>query len=840
MKKIYVYISPIIRIKVVFFFILFLSAKQLSAQLTYIPDPAFRAFLQTTFPAAMIFPDSLDQNDSIVLSTASINCSNKLIYDLTGISAFVNLTTLTCSLNNLSSLPVLPDSVHSLDCSGNLITSISVLPVALKIFNCENCLLNVLPPLPSGLTELYCRYNFLSTIPALPFSLQSLSCKNNQITSLPALPVNLTVLDCSDNQLSLLPPLPSALTTLLCSFNVLSALPTLPNGLLILTCNSNPSLSLPPTLPPLLQILDVSGVPSIFIPALPGSLLTFVCRSMLPSLTTLPALPVNLTKLDFRNNNVSILPVLPSGIKQLYADNNNLSILPQPLPAALDELKLVNNPISCIPWLYQGILFVDTDVSDCLLNKPAGCLNCSSYPTCTPAYNCNNVSYVNGTVFNDLNMDGIYNASEPGRPECFIYSTNGNFSTGADTNGIYYLPSDTGISFTVQTQIPLYRILSTTPSSHFFSNYGIIDSLNHIGFYDLPNINDLSLSFYSYGFIKPGYTYQSLLLLDNPGTTVQNGQLFFVKPSLATFISANPVQSQVSGDTIFWNVTNLTPLTSTLQYKVALHIPPGTALGTTMTGYAGVYTAAIDSVPGNNYASETLTVLGSFDPNDKIAEPVNEFTTTQLANGEFMTYMVRFQNTGTASADQVVIVDSLSSDFDLITFRITGASHTYTWKIENRILFVRFDNINLPDSNSNESLSHGFLRYQIKPVASIPTGEVIYNAACIYFDFNMPVHTNSTSTEIVMPSAIPNANLENNDFWLFPNPSGGMLTIRFTNPDVNSFADFKIIDLTGRSVMQGKMKSPDQQIDIHSLQPGMYIIMLTYKEQWIPQQFVKQ
>ncbi|MBK7137560.1 MAG: hypothetical protein IPH74_00445 [Bacteroidetes bacterium] len=76
-----------------------------------------------------------------------------------GIQYFKNLKELFCYESNLSSLPVLPNSLSLLDCSFNQLSSLPSLPSSLTHLNCENNQLSSLPSLPSSLTYLNCGNN---------------------------------------------------------------------------------------------------------------------------------------------------------------------------------------------------------------------------------------------------------------------------------------------------------------------------------------------------------------------------------------------------------------------------------------------------------------------------------------------------------------------------------------------------------------------------------------------------------------------------------------------------------------------------------------------------------
>jgi len=109
-------------------------------------------------------------------------------------------------------------------------------------------------------------------------------------------------------------------------------------------------------------------------------------------------------------------------------------------------------------------------------------------------------------------------------------------------------------------------------------------------------------------------------------------------------------------------------------------------------------------------------------------------------------YRVRFQNTGTAPAQEVIIRDLLDSDLDITTLHILASSHPITQVeiIPDNALIISYEGINLPDSGSNLQGSQGFVIFSIKPKSNLPEGTQITNQAGIYFDFNEVVLTNTT------------------------------------------------------------------------------------------------
>jgi hypothetical protein len=113
-------------------------------------------------------------------------------------------------------------------------------------------------------------------------------------------------------------------------------------------------------------------------------------------------------------------------------------------------------------------------------------------------------------------------------------------------------------------------------------------------------------------------------------------------------------------------------------------------------------------------------------------------------------YTIRFQNTGTAEAIFVRVLDTLSQVFDMTSFELIATSHPCEVTFhDNHSIDWFFDNIMLPDSFSNEPESHGFIQFRIRTHA-LSEPSIIENAAGIYFDFNEPVMTPPAITQVVI------------------------------------------------------------------------------------------
>ncbi len=140
-----------------------------------------------------------------------------------------------------------------------------------------------------------------------------------------------------------------------------------------------------------------------------------------------------------------------------------------------------------------------------------------------------------------------------------------------------------------------------------------------------------------------------------------------------------------------------------------------------------------------------LENIGAYDPNDKQGLPLGYGEQHRIRPGQELDYLIRFQNTGTDTAFNVFIRDTLSPWLDPASVRPGAASHPYTWTLSGGgVLQFTFANILLPDSNVNLAGSQGFVRFRVAQRPDVPIGAQIFNEAGIYFDFNDPIITNQT------------------------------------------------------------------------------------------------
>ncbi|MBK9478965.1 MAG: T9SS type A sorting domain-containing protein [Bacteroidetes bacterium] len=784
------------------------------------------AFNQLT--SLPILPDSLDWLEcysnqlsnlpGLPPTLTYLNCDNNQLTSLPALPP--TLTDLECQNNQLTSLPALPATLTILLCYDNQLSSLPALPATLVYLYCFDNQLTSLPPLPALLVNLFCGTNQLTSLPALPASLEYLNCGSNQLTNLPALPATLTSLKCPANQLTSLPALPATLEKLWCYDNQLASLPALPATLEYLWCYENQLTSLP-ALPATLTALYSDNNQLTSLPALPSSLTLLLCTHN--QLTSLPALPSTLKYLNCYNNQLTSLPALPASLEELYCYSNQLTSLPA-IPGFTRRLDCSYNPITCFPKILPRSpgsqnwtkIRIDSTLISCIPNQnsfPLSLVQSSPpFPFCSPVNSICNYNFTSGYVFMDVNGDGIKDSLENGIPIPVYYS--GNYGSWPDSAGFFNSISDTG-NITFQVNVPTYHTSTTPASQTVHVVTGSVDTL-YFGLQPIPNINDLKMDLTSITFLRPGFKAKYKIHYQNVGTEIiSNVNVKFLKPSQLSNLSAFPTANTINGDTLIWNIASLNPFQQG-DIVITDSVFVNATLGDTANAYAWIEPITGDSTPQNNSSKSTNIIRGSFDPNDKAVSPEVVLPNTT----GYLEYIIRFQNTGTDTAFAVMVIDTLSSLLNVSSMEMISASHSYDLWIENGVAKWNFINILLPDSNTNELESHGFVKFGIKPKPGLTVTDSIQNKADIYFDYNAAVSTNTIVVNVLNPLQVKD--LKETELQVFPNPVQDIL--RIVNQHAGALGKIELINANGKVLETKTISTSTYTWNIQHLPAGTYIL----------------
>lgn len=473
----------------------------------------------------------------------------------------------------------------------------------------------------------------------------------------------------------------------------------------------------------------------------------------------------------------------------------------------------------------------------CTVTDATGCIATGYYGI----YNSYN-TMISGMIYNDANSNCVYDSGDSLLPQWSVYAaptTPGNGGWAWAQNGTYnmYLPNVTN-TYSLTAYPPGGSYGNST--SYYQFNCGTTTAVINASCDTVLNVNipvttipAQDLTIYNYcGTSRPGFHVTNSLGYSNAGTlSTSNVVVTYDLDPLLTYIGSTPPASVVSGNHLEFNLGTLAP-SQTGWITINAIVPTiqnGGALGTLINNSATISIVGGEQTPSDNVDACTTAITGSYDPNEKevFAENMSPSGAIDIT-GRKMYYTVHFQNTGTDTAFTITVRDTISNLLDLTSLELLTSSHAYTARIlPDRTLELTFNNILLVDSNKNEPLSHGYFNYSIHTKPGLVNGDNIANTAAIYFDFNLPIITNTVNTPVQTSVGIKETS---NSLMVsvFPNPlSNGDLNIKF-NAALSKNVTMRIYGVGGNEVFTKQLTNNNQQsVNVAGLSAGIYFVRLS-------------
>lgn len=771
----------------------------------------------------------------------NLNCSDNYFLTNLDLSNLTSLQTVNCSSSGLTSITTTgANSITHLNCSNNFLTSLNVTGMSnLQVLNCSynkqfnNIGLTSLDLTGlTNLTQLNCGTNSISTLEVSQLTnLTSLYCERNLITSLTVAPlINLTNLNCAVNQISILDVSTlTSLQTLIFYQNLLTII-DLSNliNLNYLDTSNNP-----------LNSLDVTNLTQLMSLSCSGNNLTSLNLNNQTELQSLYCENNLLTTIDLSN-----CPLLRSiglggnlftsiDLSNLTASNDStvsyaLFLGDSPnLEYVNFKNELVNlNDLILIMHVYEcpNLSYFCTDesniatIQEIMQIQNQSTANVGSYCTFIPGGIHNTIS---GIATLDINNNGC-DASDY-QPDDLKITINDGTTSGAtfSNNGDYAFYTQAG-SFTLTPQFenPYFTVSPATVTLNFPTLDGSTQTQN---FCITPNgvHNDVDVVLLPITPARPGFDATYQLTYKNKGNQTLSGTVnFSFDDAILDFITANPaVDSQVV-NVLSWNYSNLLPFESrTIHFTLNVNAPtetPPVNIDDVLNLAVMIEPIVNDETPEDNVFNLNQIVVGSYDPNDKTCLEGDAILPEKV--GDYLHYLIRFQNSGTAPAENVVVKDMIDTNkFDLASFQLTATSHPQVTRITgNKVEFI-FENIQLPAEQDNEPASHGYIAFKIRTKNNLVLGNSVSNTADIYFDYNFPIITNTATTTIV---ALGVDEFENASVVMTPNPVKDHLSI--SADDV--ITSIQMYDVQGRLITTQLNNSNTFNLDMNQQSLGIYFV----------------
>ncbi|WP_419495310.1 DUF7619 domain-containing protein [Chryseobacterium bernardetii] len=346
--------------------------------------------------------------------------------------------------------------------------------------------------------------------------------------------------------------------------------------------------------------------------------------------------------------------------------------------------------------------------------------------------------------------------------------------------------------------------------------------------------NDLEVVIIPIQAAVPGFDAQYKIVYKNKGTGTQSGNIAFnFDHTRMVYQSATTAPESQSTGVLNWNFTNLLPFeTKEITVTVKLNTPtqnPPLNSGDILHYTAQINGATDETATDNNFTLNQ-TVGNSFEPHDKTCLEGTSIAQTQV--GDYVHYLIRFENKGTANARNIVVKDEIDvSKFDLSSVIALNGSHNFITEIKspNIVEFI-FENIQLPFDDANND---GYVSFKIKTKSTLNAGDFFSNTAKIYFDYNAPIVTNTYTTTIAGSLATSQVKNDKNTISIYPNPVKDILSLK--SPD--EVTKVEIYDVAGRII--NSMGAKGNSINVSDLPKGNYLIKLFLKDKVSVQKFIK-
>lgn len=437
--------------------------------------------------------------------------------------------------------------------------------------------------------------------------------------------------------------------------------------------------------------------------------------------------------------------------------------------------------------------------------------------------------YISGYVYEDNNNNGVKDIGEPGLSGERVYI--GSYSVITNSSGFYYVvvPNTTytisyfmsaayaGYSYTTPAALNLVPIAGT---------YGYAN--NNFGINDTVVVRNLCAELIPYNGLNAYTSTLYLIRVWNHSSVPMDGAAVMNYDPAFTYNYSSPIGvHDGTAHSITWTFTGI-PAHSYRSYLAAF-LPVTAPIGTTVFNMCEVTSSSGSEIEYECNIDTMHQVVGvSYDPNDKLVTPVGEGPDGQINANTELSYTIRFQNTGTAAAVNVILVDQIDANLDMETFELTAASHDVRTQMLGRTVKFYFDDIMLPDSASDPIASKGYVKYKIHTVPFLADGATINNNADIFFDLNPPIRTNTTLNTISYKLSIDKVT-EDIHFNAYPNPFENVINFSMDGMQ-NGKASIVLYDVQGKLTLQKDFDAKNSftkiQLQTDGLSNAVYLYQL--------------
>lgn len=857
-------------------FLLLLISGIAEAQIVNIPDANFKAALLSANATNGIAqgssgPMAVDANGdgeiqvSEALLVTSLQFQDKSIADFSGIENFSNLSYFGSYRNrvndfHLNGLQLLRTINISGNTSSNAVFTFLNLPrlesftftystttsltlinlTSLERVSCEYnddlSMINL-----EGLTSLEEVNSYACILANLSITdspmLKKLDLRNNNLTSIstPNFP-NLKVLNVTNNQITS--------STGIVNINNIEeigiggnpifnlVLPTSLPRLKYLNCGQNGLSTINLTGYPVLRSLiaysnnltdiDFSNNPLINDLQIPNNQMSNLNVNTLSLLRSVDCSNNNFSELDFSHN-----PLLGS---LTYSNNSNLTYI-NLKSGLINEIRYSTDIYRGLPNL-KHICIDEGDTFSYPLLTAVPTVPISSYCSFTPGGNYNTIT---GKTIFDSNNNGC-DAQDAPRPFMKMKindgTSNGFVFTNANADYTFYTGAG---NFTINPELENATFFNSNPANAVVNFPEANNSVSTNNFCLSANgiRRDLEIIIAPLVPARPGFDAVYRILYKNKGNqTVQGHVNFRYNSNVLDLVSASvPPQADMTGPGfMYWLIPNIRPFENG-YVDVVFNVNAPTETPAVNIGDVLAFRVFVDVTTDENWTDNEFilnqTVVGSYDPNDITCLQGDSVPASEIGN--YLHYMIRFENTGNYHAENVVVKEVIDlAKYDIESLQVLGTSHAVDARIRGNIAEFIFQSINL------DSGGHGNVLLKLKSKSTLVTGDQVSKKASIYFDYNFPIVTNDANT-VFQSLSIGEHHLDNS-IKMYPNPANEFVSVKASG----FIKSVEFYDVQGRILQTNLVNERETKLDLSKYASGIYYLKIKTDKGYKIEKLVKK
>jgi hypothetical protein len=548
---------------------------------------------------------------------------------------------------------------------------------------------------------------------------------------------------------------------------------------------------------------------------------------------------LSLLELVFLNNN-AITTINVSGcvaMKEIDCDTNLIQEVDVSSLFILEDLKVANNPILKIfakngadeaidfsGTLNQNINYICADesqVSNLQGQVTNGCI-VNSLCTDTPGGKFNKIT---GKLFFDATGNGI-DANDLPLPYAKLKSVLGNddstiLQTLTLPNATYtFATTETG-GFDVLPSVenPTWFTLSPAAGSFIDTNNNVFNQdflLAPVGIHF-----DVEAMIRPISQVVPGADVTYEIVFKNKGNQTHSGQVSVdYNESVLNFVSSTVPLVNLGSGIQRLVYSNLLPF-ETRSFSITLNLSNAVNTGDVLP-----FSISIDA-NGEDVATQNDNVVNYFQKvvatNPNRIECIQGDLVSNAEIGKYLHYAINFENTGTQTAQNVVINTSFNpAQYDVNSIQILNATSELVATANNEKV-----SLSLRKANVRGPGGQGGILLKILTKNDLPNGSTVNTGAQIFFDYE-PLQTAPliSATDIANTSFQSLKIAESSQditISIYPNPTTSMINIE----SKNSIQTVQLFDIYGRLLQTNLQESTNSTMDLTQRSAGIYFLKIT-------------